>query len=68
MGKKCNYPNCKTKINELLTITCRCNNMYCNDHSFFTNHNCSFDYFTSNKDKLKNNLVKCNRDKVANKI
>lgn len=35
------------------TYTCRCEKEFCSKHRFFDQHNCTFDYKSNVKDKLK---------------
>ena len=53
--KKCNFEGCNKKIT-IYNIPCKCKLTFCKNHSFFTNHNCTFDY----KKNQKNILTKSN--------
>lgn len=39
-----------------LTVKCNCDLVFCIKHLHL--HNCSFDYFAQNKDKIKNENIK----------
>jgi len=53
---RCFFCNKKLNTLDLITNTCKCNNIYCNKHLFFINHNCSFDYINDFKIKNSSNL------------
>jgi hypothetical protein len=59
---------CKKKLNILETLTnkCKCDNYYCTNHLFFTNHNCKFDYIEDFKIKSTSNIVdlSCKLEKI----
>jgi len=58
--KKCFFCKKKLKTVQLITNKCRCNNIYCNEHLFYKNHNCSFNYVNdfkiTNSSNLRNTL------------
>ena len=61
MKIRCNYNNCKNKINKLMLITCkcRCSNYYCLKHNLPELHDCSYVYYTDDDKKnfIKNNKI-----------
>jgi hypothetical protein len=50
--------SCTKKLSAVLCLmnTCRCDHVFCNKH--LKEHQCSFDYQTLHKDKLKQYLPK----------
>jgi len=67
MEKKiCAHEGCIKKLKLVeLNIKCKCNNVYCSEHRYYTDHNCCYDYKKDNN--LENKLVLVVSDKV-NKI
>tara|TARA_B100001094_G_scaffold331819_1_gene401502 strand:+ start:91 stop:342 length:252 start_codon:yes stop_codon:yes gene_type:complete len=59
--KRCNHKDCRKKIS-IIDIPCKCGLIFCINHKFFSNHNCTYDY----KENHKQNLIKCN-PKIINK-
>ncbi|KAI4293039.1 AN1-type zinc finger protein 5/6 [Pancytospora philotis] len=49
--EKCSF--CDKKLKFTSAFMCRCENFYCNRHRFFDQHNCTFDYKTEARNKLK---------------
>ena len=66
MDKKiCAREGCIKKLKLVdLNFKCKCNNVYCNEHRYYTDHNCSYDYQKSNISNLENKLVLVISDKV----
>lgn len=58
---KCSF--CKKKMG-LLEFTCRCEKKFCRKCSFPEVHKCEFDIKTSQKEKLKERLIKVDAQKV----
>ena len=56
MSNKCFFCNKKINTIEIITNKCKCNNIYCNKHLFFKNHNCAFNYIHDFKIKNSSNL------------
>ena len=51
-------PNRCAKCNKKLKLTaikCRCDNMYCSEHIYSKNHDCSFDYKKNGRELLEKN-------------
>ena len=59
---------CNKKINTLKMITnkCKCNNIYCDTHLFYKNHDCMFNYIEEFKNNSSNNIIKLSN--LLNKI
>ncbi len=57
---------CKKKINKMMIsiYTCKCGNLYCNDHLNITEHNCDYDYKKAFSCKIKDTLPNVNFIKV----
>ena len=56
---RCNQCN---KNITLMNFKCRCDNYYC--LSCLKNHNCSFDYFKANQERLKKKLELVEPEKI----
>ena len=56
MSNKCLICNKKITTIQLITNKCKCKNIYCNQHLFYKNHNCSFNYIDDFKIKNSSNL------------
>lgn len=55
------------KCNKKLTLTaikCKCDNLYCSEHIFHTDHGCTFDYKKAGKELLEKNNPSVNFSKV----
>ena len=63
MGKK-RCLTCNKKIKSVMPLQCKCKNYYCNMHKVASNHNCSFDFFKENQNRLRER----NQKVVANKL
>ena len=59
--------SCKRRVG-LLGFKCRCKNTYCSKHRHASEHECTFDYLTANKQQLAKQLTPCVADKVTNRI
>jgi predicted nucleic acid binding AN1-type Zn finger protein len=59
---------CKKKINTVKTITnkCKCNNLFCDKHLFYKDHDCKFNYIEEFKNNSSNNILELS--KLSNKI
>ncbi len=55
---------CKKKLN-LIPLQCKCGFFFCNNHYFFENHNCSYNY---KKEYDSNLLLNCKTIKSIPKI
>ncbi len=52
---RCSFEGCNKKLSIIeRDIKCKCNKSFCKNHSFFTNHNCDFNYLNEHKKKLIN--------------
>lgn len=49
--EKCFY--CDKKLKFISTFICRCENFFCNKHRFSDQHECTFDYKTEARNKLR---------------
>lgn len=58
---RCN--NCKKKMG-VMEFTCKCENKFCNKCLMPELHNCSYDFRSQSKEKLKMSLVKVVNEKV----
>lgn len=59
--------SCKRKVG-LLGFKCKCEYTYCSKHRHASEHNCTFDYLTANKEQLARQLTPCVADKITNRI
>ena len=50
--KKCNFKDCNKKIT-IYNNPCKCKLIFCKKHSFFLDHNCTYDYKNEHKKQLK---------------
>jgi predicted nucleic acid binding AN1-type Zn finger protein len=66
MKNKCFFCNKNINLIEFTTNKCRCNNIFCTKHFFYTNHNCNFDYNLDNINKMTSNIIKYSD--IENKI
>ena len=48
-------PCCSRKAN-ILGLVCKCGSQFCMDHRLPEHHNCSYDYKTAAREKLKEEL------------
>ncbi len=48
---------CSKKVSLGAAITCKCGNVYCSEHRFEENHNCTFDFKASEKKHLEKVLM-----------
>lgn len=60
MTEKCKF--CKKKT--LILITCRCGHKFCIKHKCAENHNCTFDFKKSGREKLAKDNPKIEFNKV----
>lgn len=68
---KCEFINCKKKLNSLLQITgkCKlCNKTYCSNHRLIEEHKCQEINRTKNKDLLVKKLLECKTNSTKIKI
>ena len=66
MPKRCECNGCIKKLN-LCTIKCKCDKYFCDSHRYSSEHNCEYNYNSEHINKLKNQLIKIESDKI-NKI
>lgn len=61
---------CSKKVSLGAAIKCKCGNVYCFEHRYEENHNCSFDFKRSEKELLEKVLMegKSNSKQIYNKI
>ena len=62
--KTCEFEGCMRKLNILTEYQCKCKKCFCNQHRFFDDHKCTYDYKEEHRRELekKNPVVK--RDKI----
>ena len=60
-NKRC--PVCRKKIT-ITAFACRCGVRFCPQHRYPETHNCTFDFQTNDRQKLKDSLVSVNSNKV----
>ena len=60
-NKRC--PVCRKKIT-ITAFACRCGVRFCPQHRYPEAHNCTFDFQTSDRQKLKDSLVGVNSNKI----
>jgi hypothetical protein len=61
---RCGIKGCQYKINKLFVQKCKCGNIYCSNHIFFDNHDCTFDYQKQQQNYLKKTMEKIIPDKL----
>lgn len=61
-GNKCSFNGCNKKLS-ITSIRCKCNKIFCNSHSFYIEHDCTYDYKTEYKTELikKNKRIKVSK-------
>ena len=52
MMERCNFKNCNKKL-PLSSTKCRCGQRFCSKHRLPEIHDCSYDYKSEYKDRLK---------------
>ena len=62
-ANKCAVEGCKNKI-RITDYKCKCGNLYCASHIFFTSHDCTFDYKQKTKDTLQQTMPQIIASKV----
>lgn len=63
MNKKCQKKDCNKKLSIIQqSMICKCKHYFCNNHRFYTNHNCSY-VDEVNKEEIIENM-KCIKDKI----
>ena len=50
---KCAFNGCNKKLS-ITSIRCKCDNIFCNSHTFYTEHNCTYDFKGEYKKELMN--------------
>ena len=58
---------CNIKVNITNSITCKCEQLLCYKHRYYNEHNCTFDYKTTEREILAKMNQKIGNDKI-NKI
>lgn len=53
---KCSFNGCNKKLS-ISCIRCKCDKLFCNLHTFYTEHNCTYDF----KEEYKQELIKKNK-------
>ena len=64
---RCAYEGCRKKLSAIsLSLTCRCNKVFCPLHRLPESHKCTFDYKNDNnlKQCVKVEELKCVADKI----
>ena len=62
-NNKCSFNDCNKKLS-LCAIKCKCNKLFCYIHSFYSKHNCNYDY----KDEYKKKLIIQNKKIKIEKV
>lgn len=65
--KQCNQSDCKRRL-VLSDMPCRCGLRFCMSHKYDKEHSCTFDYRAESLGLLKKQLVKCDGDRLPEKI
>ena len=65
--KRCNHIDCKVKL-ALTDYDCKCGKRFCGKHRHFETHSCTFDYRKAAETKLTDQLVKCNGEKLVERV
>jgi predicted nucleic acid binding AN1-type Zn finger protein len=65
--KCCSAEGCKKRLT-LTDTVCRCGVRFCGLHRLPETHACSFDYKAIGQKALKNQLVKCDGDRLMDRI
>jgi hypothetical protein len=60
---RCPFKDCRKKL-VLTDYACKCGIIYCCTHRTDIAHNCTYDYKSEYANKLNNNLVKVNGNKI----
>lgn len=60
---KCDICRAKLRVSQI-SLKCKCNKYVCNQHRFPDQHNCSYDFKSAYKSKLKRELVQVEADKI----
>lgn len=66
-NKYCSANGCRKKLT-MTDFTCRCGIRFCMNHRFPETHTCTFDFKTIGKTQLQDQLLKCDGDKLADRI
>jgi len=64
---RCSHPDCNKKL-PLIPFTCKCELQFCVNHRYAELHNCSFDYKSDGRKKLKMDNPQIIADKLKNRI
>ena len=62
---RCYYCN---KKYGLISFKCKCGKIFCINHRYTDLHLCEFDHKLYEREKLKNNNPKIEKDKIENRI
>lgn len=65
--KRCNNEGCKAKLN-LTDFDCKCGKRFCGKHRYFTDHACAHDYKKEAERNLTKQLVKCDGEKLVDRL
>lgn len=63
LANKCSFNGCNKKLS-IISIRCKCNKIFCNSHSFYTEHNCTYNYKEEYKKELMNKNKRIKISKV----
>jgi len=65
--KRCCLEGCRKKLKIIdLSIKCKCENHYCENHRIPESHNCIFDYRQEDQSKIE--ILRCVASKMTEKI
>ena len=65
--KRCNQEECKTKL-ALTDFDCKCGKRFCSKHRHSEIHKCQYDYRKEAQNNLTKQLVKCNGEKLVERL
>ena len=60
---KCNLDGCNKKL-RLTDMACRCGKKFCGNHRVWSDHNCTYDYKSSERKELEKNNEKIVGEKL----
>lgn len=66
-SKRCGKEDCKAKL-ALSDFDCRCGKRFCGKHRQCEQHDCTFDFQKNGKDQLTKQLVKCDGERLQERV